>query len=226
MEKLLERDAATPRETEAVRARTVAAEAQVDAAQDALRYASLRAPFTGHLTRRLVREGDVVSPGQALVEIEGGGGYELRAAVDAAAAVAIEPGNVLSVQVDGLAGAVAATVRAVTPAGDPATHRFEVVADLATVAGLRSGLYGRLLLPVPGATDAGVGLAIPAGAAFTRGGLVGVFVADGGVARLRWIAAGNREGERLLVRAGLEAGERVVLEPTGLGDGDAITEQR
>jgi RND family efflux transporter MFP subunit len=226
MEHLLERDAATPRETEAARARAVAAEAEVDAGRDALRYASLRAPFTGLLTRRLVREGDVVSPGQALVEIEGAGGYELRAAVDAAAAAAIAPGAALTVQVDGVAGAVAATVRAVTPAGDPATHRFEVVADLAAVAGLRSGLYGRLLLPAPGTTDGGDGLTIPIGASFTRGGLVGVFVVEDGVARLRWIAAGRREGERLAVRAGLEAGERVVLDPAGLGDGDAVTEQR
>jgi hypothetical protein len=113
----------------------------------------------------------------------------------------------------------------VTPAGDPGTHRFELVADLDTLEGLRSGLYARLLLPAAtGETDAG--LTIPAGAAFARGGLVGVFVVDDGVARLRWIAAGRRDGERLLVRAGLEAGERVVLEPTGLADGDAIAEQR
>jgi RND family efflux transporter MFP subunit len=227
MERLLEREAATPRETEGARARAAAAEAEVGAARDALRYTALRAPFAGRLVRRLVREGDVVSPGQPLVEIEGGEGFELRTSVDAAAAAVIAPGMRLPVEVDGLGDALVATVRAVTPAADPGTHRFEVVADLDAVEGLRSGLYGRLLLPAaPGATEARGQLTIPAGAAFARGGLTGVFVAADGVARLRWIAAGQRDGERLAVRAGLEAGERVVLDPAGLADGDAVAEER
>lgn len=225
MERLLERDAATPRETEAARARDAAAEAEVAAARDALRYAGLRAPFAGRIARRLVRQGDVVSPGQSLVEIEGEGGYELRASVDAAAAAAIVLGAALPVEIDGVSGSTVATVRAITPAGDPGTHRFELVADLGSVEGLRSGLYARLVLPAA-AAGATSELTIPAGAAFARGGLNGVFVVDHDVARLRWIAAGQREGDRLGVRAGLAAGERIVLDPAGLADGDAIAVQR
>jgi RND family efflux transporter MFP subunit len=190
----------------------------------------LVAPFSGRLSHRRVSEGDVVSPGQALVEIEGERGYELRASIDAAAAAAIAPGVRLEVEVEGLGApdggaARGAVVRAGTPAGDPGTHRFEVVADLEGAEGLRSGLYGRLLLPAVPRTEGGGELVIPANAAFARGGLTGVFVVDGGVARLRWIAAGRARGDRLLVRAGLEAGDRVVLDPAGLADGDAIAEQ-
>jgi RND family efflux transporter MFP subunit len=227
MERLLERGAATAQETESARARAAAAAAEVGAARDALRYTALRAPFSGRLARRLVREGDVVSPGQPLVEIEGSEGFELRASVDAAAAAVIAPGMALPVEVDGLAGALTATVRALTPAADPGTHRFEVVADLPGVEGLRSGLYGRLQLPAPaGAAEGGHQLTIPAAAAFARGGLTGVFVVEEGVARLRWIAAGKSGGERLAVRAGLEPGERVVLDPAGLADGDPVVEER
>jgi hypothetical protein len=43
------------------------------------------------------------------------------------------------------------------------------------------------------------------------------------VARLRWIATGERRGELLIVRAGLAAGERVVLDPAALADGDPVT---
>ena len=63
---------------------------------------------------------------------------------------------------------------------------------------------------------------MPAGAAFARGGLTGVFVAEGEAARLRWVAPGERRGELLVVRAGLEPGERVILEPAGLVDGTAV----
>jgi RND family efflux transporter MFP subunit len=218
--RLQAQQAATAREAEAASARAAAAAASVAGARDELAYAVLRAPFDGWLAHRLVRRGDVVTPGQPLVEVEGDGGHELRATVDGAAAARLAPGQRLAASVDG-AGIVEATVRAVSPAGDPATHRFEVIADLAAAPALRSGLYGRLHLPAAGTAD-GADLAVPAAAAFARGGLTGVFVADGTVARLRWIAAGERRGELLVVRAGLDAGERVVLSPAGLADGDAI----
>lgn len=220
---LLERHAATPREAEAAGARAADADAGVAAARDALAYAVLRSPFDGRLARRLVRLGDVASTGQPLVEIEGDGGYELRAALGGADAATLSPGMRLTALVDG-AGELPAVVRAVSPAGDPGTQRFEVVADLPPAAGLRSGLFGRLRLPAtPGEA---AGLAIPAAAAFARGGLTGVFVAEGGVARLRWIAPGERRGDLLIVRAGLAEGERAILDPAGLADGAAVTEER
>jgi multidrug efflux pump subunit AcrA (membrane-fusion protein) len=121
-----------------------------------------------------------------------------------------------------VASPVNATIRAVAPGGDPTTHRVEIKADLGEAPGVRSGSFARLSLPTgPGERR----LMIPAGAAFERGGLTGVFVVDEGVARLRWIAAGARAGEQMEVRAGLEAGEQVVLEPSGLQDGTPIEEQ-
>jgi RND family efflux transporter MFP subunit len=224
---LLARQAATARESEAATARAAGAVAAVAAARDALAYAELRSPFAGRLARRLVREGDVVTPGQPLVEIEGEGGYELRATVTGAEAAALSPGQALAALVDG-AGEVAGTVRSVSPAGDPGTHRFEVVADLAPFSGLRSGQFARLRLPalVPRPADAAAatGVAVPAAAVFTRGGLTGVFVVADGAARLRWVAIGETRGDSVVVRAGLAAGERVVLAPAGLADGAPVTE--
>jgi multidrug efflux pump subunit AcrA (membrane-fusion protein) len=63
---------------------------------------------------------------------------------------------------------------------------------------------------------------VPAAAVFPRGGLTGVFVADGTTARLRWIAVGAPAGDRVEVRSGLAAGERVVISPGSLADGDPI----
>ena len=54
---------------------------------------------------------------------------------------------------------------------------------------------------------------MPATALFERGGLTGLFVVRDGKARLRWVAAGARDGGAVEVRAGVEAGERVVLGP-------------
>jgi hypothetical protein len=47
-----------------------------------------------------------------------------------------------------------------------------------------------------------------------------------GRARLRWVAAGARDGDSVETRAGVEPGERVVLEPAGLVDGARVEEER
>ena len=67
-------------------------------------------------------------------------------------------------------------------------------------------------------------MSVPGIALFERGGLTGLFVVSDGKARLRWVAAGVRDGDTVEIRAGVEAGERVALDPTGLVDGAPVKE--
>jgi hypothetical protein len=110
-------------------------------------------------------------------------------------------------------------VTAIAPAGDPTTHRFELKADLPQAQGLRAGLFARLLVPGVAADPK---LTVPAEALFERGGLSGVFVVSDGKARLRWVAPGARDGGTVEIRAGVDAGERVVLRPADLVDGNPV----
>lgn len=216
MEALLARAAATPREAEASRARAAAAAAAVAAAREGIAYAVLRAPFAGTIAVRHAGVGDVAAPGAPLVEIEGLGGLELRASVEARLVDRLRPGLTLAALVDGSERPVDATVTAVSEAGDPATHRFEVVADLPPAPGLRSGSFARLLVPTG---DGTARLLVPTAALMARGGLHGVFVVSDGTARLRWVSVGAEDGDATEVRAGLEAGERVALDPAALSEG-------
>jgi RND family efflux transporter MFP subunit len=220
---LVAKNAATSRELEQMTAAASGAQAQLTAARDNLSYAALRAPFAGRVAARRVSLGDVVSPGTALVEIEGEGGLELRATVDSALAVSLRPGAKLRAAVDGQPAPLVATVTAVGPSGDPTTHRFEVTADLPATSGLRAGLFARLLVPGVASEPR---LTVPASALFERGGLTGLFVAREGRARLRWVAVGARDGASVEVRAGVEAGERVVVDPAGLVDGSPVRETK
>ncbi len=223
MSALYQQGAATARETDEATARAAAARAALQAARDSLAYAVLRAPFAGIVTSRPVNVGDVVSPGRPLLEIEGDGSYEVVASLDSDLAAATRVGGPIKVAVDGQATPLTGTVRALSPAGDPSTHRFEVRADLPRTAGLRSGLFARVLLRTAGG-DAR--LTVPGSALFDRGGLTGVFVISEGRARLRWVAAGASQGGDTEVRAGLLAGERVALSPHDLTDGAAVEEIR
>jgi RND family efflux transporter MFP subunit len=225
---LLSRGAATPQESEQANARSSAARAKAEAAREALGYAELRAPFAGRVAARPANVGDVVMPGAPLVELDGESGLEVVATVAEDLVARLSPGTLVAVDVDGQAAPIEATVRAVSPRGDPATHRVLVRADLPSTAGVRAGLFARFRLApasVPkGAVGAQARLLVPERALVRRGGLLGVFVVSGGRARLRWLAVGEPEAGTVEVRAGLRDGERVVADPSGLVDGAAVQE--
>lgn len=230
LEALVARQAATPRERDEAATRAAGARAALAGARNGLGFALVRTPFAGTLARRHVDVGDVVAPGQALVEVEGAGGLELVASVSATLAARLRPGAVAEASVDGQSQVLPVTVRAVSQAGDPGTHRFEVRADLPAVDGLRSGLFARLRVPgdAAGAEAArhAEGLSVPLRATLARGGLAGVFVVSAGRAQLRFVALGATHGDQVEVRAGLEASERVVLDPADLTDGARVEELR
>jgi RND family efflux transporter MFP subunit len=216
LEALLARDAATPREVEEASARAAAAQAFLSASRENLAYAVLRAPFAGVVSARPAHVGDVALPGMPLVELEGDGGLEVKASVEARLAGSLRPGQEISARVDGVAQPITATVRAISPAAEESTHRVDVRADVPAAPGLRSGLFARLALP---ATQLDGRLLVPASSIVRRGGLAGVYVVAGGRPRLRWVRLGASEGDRVEVRAGLDAGERVAADPAGLQDG-------
>lgn len=214
--------AATPRERETAQSRAAAAAAAVSAARDALAYAVLRAPFAGVVAERPARLGDVVGPGQPVIVIESRGALEVVASVPAQAIATLKVGDRLPLRIDGRSEAAMARIASIAPAADPVTHRVEIKADLDSGSDLRSGAFVRIELPIAVGADETARITVPAAALFERGGLVGAFVADGDVARLRWVARGGGVGDAIEVRAGLAAGERVIVDPEGLADGDRI----
>ena len=224
-EALLARGAATRSEVENAGTAAERTRAAVVAAREAVSYASVRAPFPGRILRKLASEGDIVNPGQPLLEVEGTGGLEVVASVEAAIHDRLRNGQKLEVRLDGIATPVLATIHDLAASADPSTHRFTLRADIAPTSGVRAGLFARILVSSPG----GGGEArvfVPSGATLRRGGLTGVYVIRDGHAWLRWIAPRDTLGDSTEVRAGLEAKDRVALDPSRLHDGAPVSEER
>ena len=220
--RLLEKQAATPREKDIADAQAEAARAALEQARAALAYLRPEAPFAGRVTSLPVHAGDHVMPGERIAVLESDAGFEVQATVEAGSAARLSSIGKCAVRIDGIPEAIPARVRSLSPAGDPETHRFLLRADLPADPRLKSGLFAALELPEPAAFPR---LTVPASALVDRGGLTGVFVVENEPPRafLRWIAAGRREEGRVEVRDGLRKGERVVLSPDGLVDGAAVT---
>lgn len=211
--------AATQSELEAATSQRAQAEAAVAAARAQLAHTEIRAPFAGTVQARRIEPGDLVGPGQPLLELEGGG-LELVASASAAEAEGLALGKEVRFTADGLEGL--ARVVALTPGGDPLSHRRGFKARVVSATGeLRSGSFARLEVPGEGRA-ASASVWVPRSALVERGDLTGVFVASSGKAQLRWIATGEPIGELVPVRAGLKDGEAVIDAPGALRDGQPV----
>jgi RND family efflux transporter MFP subunit len=199
------------------------ARAQVDQMQSGV---TLEAPFDGVVVRRHADPGATVGPGQPLLDLRSSDVGEIAASV---------PESELPRLLHG---------RAEYQVGDgawrPATlSRVDGMTDFATRSRmarfrpgghetLEPGAFARVRLTsdvtTAGRDDGSAPrpLTVPSRALVRRGALVGVYVAEDGIARLRWLRIGRASGESVEVLAGLEPGDAVIAAPAGLSDGRAV----
>ena len=201
----------------------VAAKAAEEAAIVGASYSVLTAPFDGIVSARVADPGTLAAPGVALLTLDDASGYRLEARIDESHAQLVAPGGDADVRID-KADADGPWLRArVTEiaAVDPARHSFLVKLDLpAGMAGVRSGQFGRVRLR----GTARRALSAPSAAIVRRGQLTFAFALDrDGAARLRMVSAGESNGARVEILAGLQDGDRVVVgPPAGLQDGQPV----
>jgi len=216
-EQLFERGSASGMELDQARYQYETAMGAVRQAEGALStaksyksYAEIPAPFDGHVVDRFCEVGDLASPGRPLMKIEDPTRLRLHATVEATKAAAARPGTAVTVRVPALGTRVfKGTIRAVVPAADAATHSFMVKIDLEPDPALRTGLYGRAVLPL-GEREV---LRVPRGAVVKRGGVTGVFVAESGRAVFRLVTLVGGDDPAPEVLSGLSAGDAVIVDP-------------
>lgn len=201
---------------DAAQAQRAQAQGQVAALRESLSYTEVRAPFTGTVLKKLVSAGDLVTPGQPMVELSGES-LEIVALASESEARSVASGSKLSFETSTARGE--AVVSAISPGGDPATHRSVVRARIVEGAGVRPGDFARLALA---GGDGAQRLWVPRRSVVERGDLTGVFLVRDGRAELRWLAIGDRAEDAVWVRAGLRAGQAVVDSPGSLRDGDPV----
>jgi RND family efflux transporter MFP subunit len=189
-------------------------------------FATVRAPFNGLVTERLVDPGNLAAPGIPLVKIESDGPRQVVVRVDESRIAYIRPGDRVKVLIDAarpaaahetaLEGIVAEVARAV--AADQ--RAFTVRITLPNGVTERSGSFARVLFS--GAPRRA--LFVPTSAIQRHGQVSSVYVVQDNVARLRLVHLGPASAEGVEVLAGLDAGELVVTSPLlRLTDGASVS---
>jgi RND family efflux transporter MFP subunit len=189
-------------------------------AETALGYTKIIAPFDGIVTRKLADVGDLAGPGKAILEMEDPSALRFEAGVPEAIIGDLKVGDKLPVRVSSITADVEGIVVEIAPAADAATRTYLVKLDLPPTTALRSGQFGRVIVPT-GKSDA---VWVPASAVVVRGQMETVFVAVDGHAQLRLVRTGKRTPNEVELLAGLSSGESVVTDGADqLHDGQRIT---
>ncbi len=214
-EKLAERGAAAAVELDRARQDEASAAAAVASAEAVRRRAEtdraqavLAAPFDAVVVEKMVSPGDLAEPGRPLVRLASLSGRRVEAAPGEAEAAALSPGQAIDLEVAGRA--VTGRLAEIVGAVDPATRRRAVRVDLPEGFEPAVGSFARVFLPGPSVPR----LLVPEKAVVSRGGLeIAWAVSSDGRVALRYVRTGVRAGGSVEVRSGLDAGEKVVVNP-------------
>ena len=213
---LLERKLVSRAEFDKAEAALKSANAAREQAQEQLEHTVVRAPFSGIVVKRHVEPGETANPGQQLMT--GLSLENLRAIADvpqshidsvrklSRARVILPTRNNASVEGERLT---------ISPYADPVSHTFNVRVDLPQG---QHGVYPGMFAKVAFVTGEAQRLLIPVESVVHRSEVTGVYVLHDSQISFRQIRTGNRLGDgRVEVLAGLDAGERVALEPIRAG---------
>lgn len=189
-----------------------AAQAAQRAAAESLGYTEVRMPYSGVITERLVRVGEMVAPGAPLFA---------AAATSGPLRVLTEISQDLVPAVErGLAGTIVANGREIAarrvvllPRGADATALFRVRLDLpAGTAGLLPGMFVKVRF----GTGTSAQLRVPTRTIVERGEVTGVYLFQpegAGRTLFRQLRLGERTDDDTVVLAGLAAGDLVATDP-------------
>jgi len=210
--------AAAKARRDAAHANSAQAEAGVTEAKTTLGFTSIRAPFDGVITAKLVDAGAMAAPGVPLLVLEDPSHFRLEVTVDESQIGVVRLGASVPVVLDSLGSEpITGKVVQIVPAADPASRTFTVKIDLPSNAAtgfplragvqIRSGVYGRARFP-RGERQA---ILVPQTALLHRGQLDAIYVVGNDqVASLRYVTLGKPEGGDVEVLSGLDIGERIV----------------
>jgi len=196
---------------EAAENRVQQAEANVESAATILKDATIRAPYKGKITSRMIDVGDMASPGTPLLAMEMEGVFCVSLVVPEIHIRAVLLGSELNVTIPSMQDLVIqGRVGRIDPAADQQSRSFIVKVALPEGYSFRSGLFARVALPVG---EAGMML-VPKTALVQRGQLTGYYLVDeNNTARFRLLRVGRDMGESVEVISGMKNGDRYVLEP-------------
>lgn len=194
-----------------------------DMAKLQLSYTEIRAPISGVVARRMVKQGNLIKINDALFDIVDVARLEAVLNVPERELRNMAAGQPVQLRVDAAPGTgFDGVIDRVSPVVDPASGTFRVVCAFSDATGvLKPGMFGRIEVSFDERANA---LTVPREALIEGEGDVAVFMVKDGVAVRTPIQPGHVNAKLVEVLAGIAEGERVVTKgKVSLRDGSRIS---
>ena len=216
MEELLAKKLVSQADYDKAKAALKAANAAHEQAREQLEYTVVRAPYSGIVVKRHVEPGESANPGKPLMTGLSLESLRAVANVPQANIDAVRELQRARVILPGVGNpSVGGEKLTISPFADAASHTFKVRVDLPRG---RHGVYPGMFVKAAFVTGESERLTVPESAVVHRSEVTAVYVLDGETIRFRHIRIGRSLTDgRYEVLAGLDAGEKVALDPIRAG---------
>jgi membrane fusion protein, multidrug efflux system len=193
---------------------------ELEIARQQLADAVLVAPITGMVRQRSANVGQYLAAGTPVVNVVQMHPLRLQTAVPEREARMIRVAQPVRVSVEGASGTHEGRVARISPSFDETNRTLLVETEVSNTSGiLRPGAFARADVVVAAGYRA---LLVPAASIATFAGIDRVFTVHEGKAAEKRIKTGRRSNEGVEIVEGIRAGDRVVLNPGNMADGEKI----
>ncbi len=182
------------------------------ATQDALDSHTIRAPFAGVITSRLIDRGESVSAGQTVATLSATGKINVDFFVSQEELRTVSIGQSVTI-VPRQGNPFVTTVTRIAPAADPVTRRFLIEVDLGALrADVPTGTIVDVALSVTRTPEQSGDILVPLASITTGQNENYLFTADGGVARKRVVTVKKIAGEWAEIAGDLPSDARIIID--------------
>ena len=178
------------------------------------------APMDGVVQEKKASVGEYLAAGAPVVDVVKVNPLRLRAEVPERESHNIRNGQSVRVTVEGDANSYLGYIKRLSPTIGEQNRVLVVEADVANNGGLRPGAFVRAEIVTNQSSTA---VTIPGNALITFAGIDKVIIIEGGKAVEKAVTTGRRGSDWIEIKAGVNVGQVVVVDPGNLQTGQTVT---
>lgn len=192
---------------------------ELDLARQQLKDTSVVAPLDGIVQEKLASIGEYMAAGAPVVRIVRMDPLRLRAEIPERESRSVRTGQDVRVTVEGDTNIYLGKIMRLSPVIAEQNRMLVVEADVRNNGTLRPGSFARAEIVT---NDAKMAVTVPNNAIVTFAGIEKVILVQNGKALERPITTGRRGAEFTEIVAGVNVGEKVIVDPGNLQSGQAV----
>jgi RND family efflux transporter MFP subunit len=222
-QKLFEQESISQKELDDVTTQLSVAKAQLEAAEEMknevisqLKYAEIKAPFSGVVAAKFIKEGSLANPGQALMIIDNPNQFEVVASIAESEIASVKKNNQVMISIASVSEEFTGVVKEISSNAKSSGGTYSVTILLnETNEKIYAGMYAKVAIESATTSDSR-SIFIDKSALIQKGQLHGIYtVSQNNTAILRWVKLGRSTANQVEIISGLTNGESYILSSEG-----------